>query len=381
MMSFVDLQAQRTRLGAEIDKAIADVLTHGQFILGPEVQQLESALQGLSGANHALTCASGTDALTLILMAQNVGVGDVVFVPAFTFIATAEAIAQLGATPFFVDVRADTFNMDPESLSEAVEHCSQNGPDTPRMIIAVDMFGQPADYASISAIANGNNLILVADAAQSLGAKNPDASVGTLADYTATSFYPSKPLGCYGDGGAVFTDQKTMAETISSLRSHGQGKTKYSSARVGINSRLDTLQAAILLAKLTIFDNELELRRVVAENYESGLGNHCIVPRLTPGTESSWAQYTIRTPHRDLVAAACRERGVPTAIHYPAPLHLMGGYGDFPCCPDGLPVAEALTKEVLSLPMHPYLTPDQQARVVSTVKDALNLHEKAVSVG
>jgi dTDP-4-amino-4,6-dideoxygalactose transaminase len=366
---FNDLQAQRARLGDRIDKAIARVLDHGQFIMGPEVARFEDELAVYCGARHCISCANGTDAIAMVLMANGIGPGDAVFVPAFTFIATAEAVAWLGATPVFVDVEETSFNLDPDGLDDAVDHAASLGL-TPRAAIPVDLFGQPADYARLQAAAERHGLFVLADAAQSTGARYHNRKVGTLAAATATSFFPSKPLGCYGDGGAVMTDDDGLAERLRSIRVHGQGAHKYDNVRIGLNARLDTIQAAILIEKLAVFDDEIAQRNAVAARYGEALAGLVAVPRLAPGSSSVWAQYTIRVTgdgQRDRMAAHLKAAGIPTAIYYPIPLPRQTAYADYPSAPGGTPVSDRLAREVLSLPMHPDLDRDAQARVVDAV--------------
>ncbi len=295
---FIDLQAQRRRIGQAIDKAMACVLDHGKMILGPEVQELEAALSDYSGAGNTVTCANGTDALTLVLMAEDIGVGDAVFVPAFTFVASAEAAAQIGATPYFVDVEEQSFNIDPASLEAGVSDAKKRGL-RPRAVIAVDLFGQPADYQALRKITDEHDLILIADAAQSFGAADGEERVGRLGDITTTSFFPVKPLGCYGDGGAALTDDRIKAALLRSLRAHGQGGHRYDNVRIGLNSRLDTLQAAILLEKLKISSDELDRRSMIAGHYSGGLPDMAILTRLREGFRSAWAQYALRHLDRD----------------------------------------------------------------------------------
>ncbi|MCA1907270.1 MAG: DegT/DnrJ/EryC1/StrS aminotransferase family protein [Magnetospirillum sp.] len=370
-MDFIDLKAQMAPLRNRIDARIARVLDHGGFIMGPEVAELEQRLSAFCGAAHTVTCANGTDALTLVLLAEGIGPGDAVFVPAFTFVASAEVVPLTGATPVFVDVLADSFNMDPASLDAAVGAARAAGL-RPRMVVAVDLFGLPADYHALGRIAAAHAMIMVADAAQSFGAERSGKRVGTLADYTTTSFFPAKPLGCYGDGGAVFTDDGAKAELLRSLRVHGKGGDKYDNVRVGVNSRLDTIQAAILLEKLTVFPAEIEARQRVAETYGAAFSDMAALPVVPAASRSVWAQYTLRTPHRDAVIAACRAAGIPTGIYYPRPLNRQTGYADYPVAPGGVPVSERLATEVVSLPMHPYLSPAEQQQVVVTVRGALD---------
>lgn len=367
---FIDLAAQRRRLGPAIDQAIARVLDHGRFILGPEVEEFEARLAAFAGQNHAITCSSGTDALSLALMAWGIGPGDAVFVPSFTFAATAEAAALLGATPVFCDVTEDTFNLDPESFESAIEEARRLGL-RPRAVIPVDLFGQPAAYHRIEAIARANELKVLADAAQSFGAVLHDRRVGSFGDATAVSFFPSKPLGCYGDGGAVLTADPATAETIRSLRVHGAGRDKYENVRVGLNARLDTIQAAILLQKLDIFEDEIEARRRIAARYTEALKDLVEVPGLIEGAGPVWAQYTIRLAARDAVAARLEADGIPTAIYYALPLNRQRAFRQYPTAPGGTPVAERLAGRVLSLPMHAYLDEATQDRVVGGLRRGL----------
>jgi dTDP-4-amino-4,6-dideoxygalactose transaminase len=367
---FIDLQAQRRRLGKQVDMALARVLEHGAFIMGPEVQELERRLAEFCGSRIALSCASGTDALWLVLIAWGVGRGDAVFVPAFTFVATAEVVALVGATPVFVDVLEDTFNMDPDSLEAAIP-AAQARDLNPRVVIPVDLFGQPADYLRILPVAERHGLRVLSDTAQGFGATLHGRRTGTFGDATATSFFPAKPLGCYGDGGAIFVEDEATAETLRSLRIHGQGRDKYENVRIGINGRLDTMQAAILLEKLDIFQNELDARERIAVRYNEGLADVAVVPAMLAGATSSWAQYTIRLRDRDAVAARLKEQGIPTAIYYPIPLHRQEGYQHAALPAGGLPVSERLAAEVLSLPMHAYLEAGTQDRIIAAVRGAL----------
>ncbi|RIA45433.1 DegT/DnrJ/EryC1/StrS family aminotransferase [Dichotomicrobium thermohalophilum] len=364
------LAEQRLLLGDQIDQAIARVLAHGQFILGPEVTQLEQRLADFCGARHCVTCASGTDALQLLLMAEGVGPGDAVFVPAFSFVATAEIVPLVGAVPIFVDVSADSFNMDPSSLEAAIGLATRLGL-RPRCVIAVDLFGQPADYDAIDAVAAPHGLTVIADAAQSFGASRHGRAVGTLGHHTATSFYPTKPLSCYGDGGAIFTDDDHVADLLRSLRVHGQGRSKNDNIRVGLNSRLDTIQAAILLAKLDLFPQEILERQARARRYSEGLGDILRVPEVQEGASSVWAQYTLVLQDRDELAALCRQAGIPAAVYYPVPLHAQPGYRRFPATPTGLTNAEWLAKHVISLPIHPYLDAETQDAIMQTVRRGL----------
>jgi dTDP-4-amino-4,6-dideoxygalactose transaminase len=369
---FIDVGAQRQRLGRKIDEAIARVLGHCQFIMGPEVRELETALADFCSARHAITCASGTDALLLVLMAKGIGSGDAVICPAFTFTATAEVVALVGATPVFADVVEESFNLDPQSSARAVATARAAGLK-PKAIIAVDMFGQPADHRAIAAVAEAHDLFVLDDAAQSFGASYQNRSVGTLTRATATSFFPAKPLGCYGDGGAVFTDDDALAAVIRSLRAHGEGSTRYEALRIGTNARFDTIQAAVLIEKLKIFSDEIAARNLIAQRYSKHLADLARVPRLARGTTSVWAQYTIRLPagRREGFAAALRAQGIPTAIYYPIPLNLQEAYRHFPVVDGGVPVSERLAAEVISLPMHAYLDEPTQDRIIAASRQAL----------
>lgn len=374
-IEFIDLKAQQEKLGSGLSDAIARVLRHGRYIMGPEVAEFEQELSAFCGADHVVTCANGTDALVLVLMAEDIGPGDAVFVPSFTFIATAEAVAARRATPVFVDVDPRTFNIDAESLERAISAAKDDGLK-PRMVIAVDLFGQPADYATLRKCADAHGLILVADAAQSFGAQSNEGKVGTLADYTTTSFFPAKPLGCFGDGGAVTTEDRDAATMLRSLRLHGSGSDKYENVRVGLNSRLDTLQAAILLEKLKIFPDEIDARNVAAHRYRELLSDIVVTPALSNNATSVWAQYTIvldSEAERSAVQTSCKSAGVPTAIYYPIPLHVQKGYSHFPADPEGLQNSETLSSRVLSLPMHGYLDEAVQTRVADAVRAGLRL--------
>ncbi len=365
MMPFIDLAAQRARIGDQIEVAVRRVVRHGAYIMGPEVFELEKQLAAFCGAKHVVSCASGTDALTLVLLARGVGPGVAVLCPSFTFAATAEAVALLGGTPFFVDVLPDTFNMDPESLAAAVAEARAQKLN-PAGVISVDLFGQPADYDAIEAICAREGLWLLCDAAQAFGASYRGRQLGTFGLATTTSFFPAKPLGAYGDGGAVFTDDDELAEVLRSLRVHGQGVDKYDNVRIGVTGRLDTIQAAVLLEKLAIFSDEISARNAIASRYAQGLREVAIPPVVAEGCESVWAQYTIRLKpgQRDGLVAALKEAGVPTACYYPVPLHRQTAYRAYPRAGGELKTTDQLAREVLSLPMHPYLTAEAQDRIV-----------------
>jgi len=369
---FIDVAAQRRRLGRAIDDAVARVLAHCQFIQGPEVRTLEAELAAFCGARHAIACSSGTDALLLVLMAWQIGPGDAVICPAFTFCATAEVVALLGATPVMADVLPDTFNLDPESCERAIATAKRLGLK-PRAIIPVDLFGLPADHDAINALAAAHGLGVLDDAAQAFGATYRGRKLGALTTAAATSFFPAKPLGCYGDGGAVFTDDDDLAARVKSLRVHGEGVDKYDTVRIGITGRLDTIQAAILIEKLKIFPDEIVARNAAAARYSQALADIATVPRAGNQSTSVWAQYTLRLEpgRRDGLAAALKAQGIPTAIYYGKPLHRQAAYRAFPVVDGGLPVSERLAEEVISLPMHAYLDEPVQDRVIDAVRRAL----------
>ena len=372
-IEFVDLGAQRRHIGARMDEAIRRVIDHGRFILGPEVAELERQLAEFCGAKHVLSCANGTDALGLALMAKHAGPGQAVLVPSFTFAATAEVVAWFGATPVFVDVFDDTFNMDPGSLEAGIAAAKRLGLD-PVGVIPVDLFGLPAAYDDILEIAAAHRMWVICDAAQSFGAAYKDRKIGTIGDLTTTSFFPAKPLGCYGDGGAVFLDDDETVAVLRSLRVHGQGTDKYDNVRIGMNARLDTVQAAVLIEKLRIFAEEIEARQKIADRYSAALRDLVLVPELPSGLTSVWAQYTVRLPpgrDRDQVAAELKSLGVPTAVYYVKPLHRQTAYRDYPVAGNGLPVSERLSEEVLSLPMHPYLEKPIQDRIIAALTEVL----------
>jgi dTDP-4-amino-4,6-dideoxygalactose transaminase len=369
---FIDVAAQRRRLGRKVDDAIDRVLDHCQFIMGPEVRALEADLSAFCGARHALTCSSGTDALLLVLMAKGIGAGDAVICPAFTFTATAEVVALVGAIPVFADVAEASFNLDPQSCRRALATARAAGLK-PKAIIPVDMFGQPADHRAIAAIAAAEELFVLDDAAQGFGATYQNRSVGTLALATATSFFPAKPLGCYGDGGAVFTDDDELAAVMRSLRVHGEGRQRYESVRIGTNGRFDTIQAAVLIEKLKIFSEEIAARDRIARRYSENLADLVRVPRVAEGSTSVWAQYTIRLVPgaREGFAAALKVQGIPTAVYYPIPLSRQEAYRHFPVVEGGVPVSERLAEEVISLPMHAYMDESIQDRIIAATRQAL----------
>jgi dTDP-4-amino-4,6-dideoxygalactose transaminase len=369
---FIDVAAQRRRLGSRVDDAVSRVLGHCQFILGPEVRELEAALAEFCGARHAVTCASGFDALLMVLMAKSIGPGDAVICPSFTFCATAEVVALVGATPVFADVDADTFNIVPASAARAVAAAREAGLN-PRMIIPVDLFGLPADFAAINSLAAAENLFVLDDAAQGFGATVGNRKLGVLGDATATSFFPAKPLGCYGDGGAIFTDDDEMRDLLVSVRVHGMGADRYDNVRIGLTARLDTIQAAVLIEKLKIFPDEIAERNRIAKRYTQHLSGVVTVPVVPDHMTSVWAQYTIRIKPgtREAFAAALKAQGVPTAVYYSKPLHRQEAYRHFPADPDGLPVTDMLAGEVISLPMHAYLDDATQDRIIAAVHRAV----------
>ena len=366
-MEFIDLARQMNRVRSSIDAGVAKVLSHGMFIMGPEVAELEARLAKFVGVKHCVSCANGTDALHMALMALGVGPGDAVFVPTFTFIATAEVVSLLGAVPIFVDVDARTFNLDCSSLEEAILRVNKAGTLTPKAIVPVDLFGLPADYQRIEAIAERYNLLILEDAAQSLGSASQEKKAGSFGHIAATSFFPAKPLGCCGDGGALFTNDDRLAGILKSIRVHGKGSDKYDNVRIGLNSRLDTLQAAILLAKLEVFPEELRARQRAAEFYTARLPASVTPPLVAPEARSAWAQYSILVEDRDSLQKALKEVGVPTNVYYPKPLHLQTAYSDLGYESGSFPVAERLSQSILSLPMHPYLTEEEQTCVVDAV--------------
>jgi dTDP-4-amino-4,6-dideoxygalactose transaminase len=369
-INFIDLQAQRRRLGAPLEAAIKAAVEGGQWILGPQVGQLERELAAWAGVKHAVACANGTDALLLVLRAWGVGPGDAVFVPAFTFAASGEVVALAGATPVFVDVLPDTFNMDPASLEAAIALVRRGGELTPKVVMPVDLFGQPADYRALAPIAAREGLKLFCDTAQGFGGLWDGKRAGAIGDAAATSFFPAKPLGCYGDGGACFTNDDALKDLLLSIRMHGQGSDRYEHVRIGLNSRLDTIQAAILIEKLKIFEDEIEQRNVVAKRYTNAFAgsNRIVTPHVVQGAVSTWAQYTLQVENRAKFQADLKAVGVPSAVYYPIPLSKQKAYAHYPAVPT--PVSESLSQKVVSLPMHPYLDAATQVRVISAVLES-----------
>lgn len=370
-MQFIDLKRQYSILKADIDSRIHAVLDHGSYIMGPEITKLESELARYVGVKYCLSCANGTDALLLALMAYGVKPGDGIITTPFTFVATAEVIALLGAVPIFVDIDPVTYNINPDALQETITtvqsgrnlHNKKAFTGELKGIIPVDLFGIPADYAKINSIAKTNGLFVLEDAAQSFGATYNGKKAGLLSEIAATSFFPAKPLGCYGDGGAVFTDNEEIIAIMRSLRIHGQGPDKYTNIRIGINGRMDTIQAAIVLSKLSIFDIELASRQQVAMRYNQILSAYVETPTVPDGSTSAWAQYSVQSDKRTEVMSALSQQGIPTAIYYPTPLHLQKAFEYCGYEKNSFPVSEKASQRIFSLPMHPYLTEEEQKHI------------------
>ena len=373
MIPFIDLKAQQARIRDDVDKRLANVLDHGAYIMGPEVKELEAELGKWSRTKHVISCSSGTDALVLALLGKKLRPGQGVICPSFTFAATPEAMAVLGASPVFADVDPHSFNLDARNLSAALQAGIDSGLEVVG-IMPVGLFGMPSDMVAIRDFAQKHGLWVIDDAAQSFGASFNDVPVGKLADVTCTSFFPAKPLGCYGDGGALFTDDDEVAEIAISCRIHGMGKTKYHNDRIGMTARLDSMQAAVLLSKLSIFQDELDKRQQVADQYQALLSEHVITPRLTKGATSSWAQYTIKLPQdcdRQAIQDALSAKGVPTMIYYPIPMHKQAPYQRYPVANGALTITDTLCDIVLALPMHPYLTSEQIVTISDALKSAM----------
>jgi dTDP-4-amino-4,6-dideoxygalactose transaminase len=368
---FIDLQAQRRRLGEPLNKAIAAAVESGAWILGPQVGDLEKQLAEFAGVKHCIACANGTDALMIVLRAWDVGPGDAVFVPAFTFAASAEVVALVGASPVFVDVLEDTYNMDPASLEAAIALVKREGRLKAKVVMPVDLFGQTADYAKLEPICRREGLKMLCDAAQGFGGLLDGRRSGGIGDAAATSFFPAKPLGCFGDGGASFTNDSGLDELLRSIRMHGQGVDRYENVRIGVNSRLDTIQAAILIEKMKIFPEEIEMRDQIARRYSEKLGqsNRIRVPRVIDGATSTWAQYTIQVPERDRLASDLKAKGIPSAIYYTIPMPRQKAYAQYPTAP--IPTSEKISRTVISLPMHPYLDAATQDTIVSAVLESV----------
>ena len=364
-VNLFDLQRQKARLGAEIEARIDKVLDHGQFILGPEVSELEEDLAAFAGVKHAIAVSSGRDALIMALMALDVGPGDAVFVPAFTFSATAGSVASVGATPVFVDVDPLTFNMDAADLERAIARVKRDGALTPRVVMPVDLYGLPADYAAIGAVAAASGMQVIADGAQSYGGEAGNKRVGALAPLTATSFYPTKPLGAYGDGGAIFSDDDALADAVRQIRHHGRAGDGDEALRLGMTGRLDTIQAAVLQVKLAAFEHELGARRRLASMYDARLKDHVAPPVIPQGFESAFALYTVRVKNRDAVRAKLQEEGIGTGLFYRIPLHRHPAFSHWVRGDEHLPVSEALADDVISLPIHADLTDEELDYVVA----------------
>ena len=395
-MDFIDLKTQQKRIKEQLDANIQRVLAHGNYIMGPEVKELEKRLADYTGTKHAISCASGTDALLMALMAYGVKPGDAIFTTPFTFIATAEVVSLLGATPVFVDIDPKTFNIDPAKLALAIQAVKANDPSIyplpsfpchqpstinyslrPKGIIPVDLFGLPADYDAIDAVAKEHGLFVIEDAAQSFGGKYKDKMACSFGDIACTSFFPAKPLGCYGDGGMCFTDNDRLAALMESIRIHGKGDHKYDNVRIGINGRFDTLQAAILLAKFDIFPEEVELRQTVAQRYTNLLStihhppSTILTPQIPEGYVSVWAQYSLlaeNEDHRTDLLKKLQDNKIPTAIYYPTPLHLQTAFTFLGYQAGSLPVCEDAASRIFSLPMHPYLTAQEQEKIAEIIR-------------
>ena len=366
-MQFIDLAAQRARIGDRLEQAVSKVLGEGKYILGPEVQEFEARIAEYVGVKHAIGCANGTDALLIPLMAREIGAGDAVFVPSFTFAATAEVVALTGASPVFVEISHETYNINPARLEEAILDVKARGELNAKAVIPVDLFGLPADYPAIEAICRKHGLFVLEDAAQSIGGTSTAGACGAFGDVAATSFYPAKPLGCYGDGGAMFTNDDAMMEKLRSYAFHGKGESQYDNVHVGLNSRLDTIQAAVLLEKLAIFDEELESRQQIAGYYCDNLKDYVRVPHRANDTRSAWAQFAVETVDRDGLKAHLAERDIPSVIYYVKPLHKQPAYAHFPKGPGELTVTEQLPDTILCLPMHPYLQRSDQDRIIESI--------------
>ena len=365
--SFIDLAAQQKTIRPIIEDAIDQVLKHGQYIMGPEVIEFESLLREFTKSKYAITCANGTDALQISLLALDIGKDDIVFVPSFNYVAAAEAIVSVGAIPYFVDVDESTFNIDTKSLKKALINCKRKSL-TPKLIISVDLFGLPSVNEELLDVARQENIKIIFDAAQSLGSSSDEINTGNFGEITTTSFFPAKPLGCYGDGGAIFTNSEDLYEKISSIRLHGRGKEKYQHVRLGMNSRLDTIQAAILIQKLKIFPDEIIKRNKVANKYIELINKEIICPEITNGKNSVWAQFTIKYKERDKLKSFLATKNIPSVIYYPKPLHMQPAYSHYYGCDDCY-VSEDLSKKVLSLPMHPYLNEKNQLLIIDSINE------------
>ncbi len=368
---FIDLKTQYQHVKADIDKGIQSVLEHGAYIMGPEVRELEQKLSDFCGSKHAISCSNGTDALLLGLMAYDVGPGDAIFTTPFTFFATAEVISMLGATPVFVDIDPRTFNIDPEQLAKEVARVKSEGKLNAKGVIPVNLFGLAPDFDSIDQIAKTHSLFVLEDTAQGFGGEYKSRISGTLGDISSTSFFPAKPLGCYGDGGAVFTDDDALADKMRSLRVHGKGIDKYDNVRVGLNARLDTLQAAILLPKLSIFPKEIELRQQVANRYTESFDGLVETPYVPEGYKSVWAQYSVLSDHREAIQAALKDAGIPSVVYYPVPCHLSTAFAGLGYTKGDMPVSESISERIFSLPMHPYVKPELTSTIAGVIRSVV----------
>ena len=368
---FIDLKKQYQRIQDDINSGIQGVLEHGSYVMGPEIAEFETKLSEFCGAKHALSCSSGTDAILLGLMAYDIGPGDAVFTTPFTFFATAEMIALLGATTVFVDIDPRTFNIDSAKLDEAVKKVKAQGKLKARGVMPVNLFGLAPDFDAIDAIAKENELFVLEDTAQGFGGEYKGRISGSLGDISATSFFPAKPLGCYGDGGAVFTDDDDLANKMKSFRVHGKGIDKYDNVRIGLNARMDTLQAAILLPKLKLFPEEIELRQQVASNYDEALKGLVETPYVPEGYKSVWAQYSVISEHREAIQAALKEQGIPTAVYYPIPCHLATAFADLGYTKGDMPNSEWASERIFSLPMHSYVEEDFAMRVADIIRSVV----------
>ena len=371
-MEFIDLKYQQSLIRDQIRETIDKILNHGQFIMGPEIKTLEKELADYTDRRFCISCSSGTDALYMALLANDIGPGDLVFTTPFTFVATAEVISLIGATPIFVDINPDTFNIDPDQLEQVISNNQNKG--IPKAVISVDIFGLPADYDKLNKISQNHDLILIEDAAQSFGAEYKGNKAGSFGHIATTSFFPAKPLGCYGDGGAIFTDDENIREKLLSIRVHGQGNDKYENVRLGINGRLDTLQAGILLEKLKIFPNEVVRRQQVAQLYNKYFEDS-VIPQVIPdGSLSAWAQYSVLTETSEIrsnIQQALKSYNIPTAVYYKTPLHLQKAFTNLGYKKGDLPISEDISNRIFSLPMHPYLTKEDIIHISSAVKDSI----------
>lgn len=369
-MQFIDLKAQYNRLKADIDQRVLNVLNHGAYVFGPEIAEMEKKLADHAGVKHCLSCASGTDALLIPLMAWGIKPGDAVFVPSFTFISTAEVVSLLGATPIFVEVEEHTFNIDVKHLEVMINKVLAEGELTPRVIVPVDLFGLTADYSAIEKVAEKYNLLIMEDSAQGFGGKINGKVAGSFGHVSATSFYPAKPLGCYGDGGAIFTNDDELADVMKSIRVHGMSSDRYNNVRIGINGRMDTIQAAVILGKLEVFVDELDRRNYVANKYKAGITKNVKTPTVPEGYYSSWAQYSVLAESNEMRAKLqdyLKTKNVPTVIYYPIPLHLQTAYAYLGGKKGDLPVTESIADRVFSLPMHPYMTDAEIGEVIDAI--------------